>query len=224
MNTKHTALIQAFISGAERFPERTALTFSGHKLTFNELHIHSNKLANTILSTTNPKRKIAAVLSNKSQELYIGVLGILKASLGYVPLNPRFPLERTLKMIRQSGIEILIIGKVEDNYLNQILKAIEASIKIIVLDTQTAQALEVIPDDLKIMTVDESNELMPEITSADNDIAYLLFTSGSTGEPKGVAVSNANVTSYLSTINKEYTFTEEDRFSQIFDLTFDLPL
>ena len=166
---------------------------------------------------------MAAVLGAKSFETYAAVLGILKASKAYVPLNPRFPLARTVKMIENSGVDTIVVSHESVDYLKDILLKTDIPLKIILPGVGDAsEHISCFQGCRFFLKSDIKNNENPQINSTPEDIAYLLFTSGSTGEPKAVAVSNFNVTSYLDFISKNYDLSENDRFSQTFDLTFDL--
>ena len=133
-----------------------------------------------------------AFVANKRPASYANVLGILKAGCSYVPLHPDGPQARWQRMLSISGTRF-VLG--EGPVLSG-LRHVEVPTGITKAFTSTAFNL-----------------------GAE---AYVLFTSGSTGGPKGVSVSRANVAAYLSHLLTEYDFNERDRFTQFFALTFDL--
>jgi len=216
-------LINRFGISAKIFSNKPALEVNGKSFYYSELDEISNKIANCIIENSEKEIKMAAVLGQKSFVTYAAVLGILKASKAYVPLNPRFPVARTLKMIQLSGVDTIIVSHESLDYLKEVLLALQKPLKIIIPDIENADELILSFPECKFLyksNIEKSNN--PIIISTPEDIAYLLFTSGSTGEPKAVAVSNSNVIAYLDFISENYNLTEDDRFSQIFDLTFDL--
>jgi amino acid adenylation domain-containing protein len=135
-----------------------------------------------------------AVVADKSFSCYAGILGILLSGKAYMPINPRFPETRNQYMLEKAGVKTTI----EDGIAMQ-------------LPSSQSPLLE---HKIREQDMDEFN----------TPHAYLLFTSGTTGNPKGVPVSQANLASYLDFMLKTYDFRPDDRFTQIFDLTFDLSI
>ncbi len=220
---RHKILINRFWNTVTQYPNRPALEVNSEIYTYSELNNFSNSLANCIIENSGQECKMAAVLGTKSFETYAAVLGILKASKAYVPLNPRFPIARTVKMIENSGVDTIVVSHESIDYLKDILLTIDISLKIILPGVDDASELISCFQGCQFyLKSDLKNSENPKINSTPEDIAYFLFTSGSTGEPKAVAVSNSNVTSYLDFISENYDLSENDRFSQTFDLTFDL--
>ncbi len=220
---RHKILIKRFESAVAQYPNRSALEVSGKSFSYFELNTFSDNIANCIIENSEKECKMAAVLGAKSLETYAAVLGILKASKAYVPLNPRFPIARTINMIKKSGVDTIILSHESLGYLKEILLKSDFSLKIILPNVEDAtEFISCFQGCQFYLKSDLKNSENPIINSTAKDIAYLLFTSGSTGEPKAVAVSNFNVTSYLDFISENYDLTENDRFSQTFDLTFDL--
>ena len=220
-------LISGFLESAERFAERPALVVDGKSLSYASLRGIVRKVATAIhaLQLEQKPFPLVAVLAHRSETAYAGVLGSLAAGKGYVPLNPKFPLERTLQMLALSGCTVLIVGKECLSQLSGLLKATDRSLNIILPDVASLAEL---PSQNPHHRFLFANQLPGEepFSFAENpaatSLAYLLFTSGSTGVPKGVPISQGNVRSYVDYICARYNVNEHDRFSQQFDLTFDL--
>ncbi|MCF8233334.1 MAG: AMP-binding protein [Bacteroidales bacterium] len=220
-DTTHRRLIDYFRAAAQKYPKRIALEIDEQQYSYDRLAGLSEKIADCILKIDGHE-PFAGVLAYRSLAAYVGILGVLNASKGYVPLNPRFPFERNRKMIERSGIRTMVVGEECLDFLGELIPHLSGSYNFIFL-----QKID-LPDDLKndnhqFYFINEKKEKREvEIESSPDDYAYLLFTSGSTGEPKAVAISNRNVCSYLDNITLLYQFSSADRFSQTFDLTFDL--
>ncbi len=223
--TKHRGLIQGFLESAERFASRDALVVDNTSLTYRELRDRAAAIAKTILDQEPDLLPLAAMLASRSATAYASVLGILGAGKGYVPLNPKFPVDRTRKMLLLSGCRVLVVGGEALGHLPRLLPEIDCSLTVIMPDCGDAAELRAaFPRHRFVssgqMSQGEGLALDTEVDSSA--VAYLLFTSGSTGEPKGVPIHQSNVRSYIEYIKDRYEINEQDRISQQFDLTFDL--
>jgi amino acid adenylation domain-containing protein len=218
------SLVTGFLRSAERYPERLAVEIGSTKLTYQALHNMAKSLSTTIRKLLGDGPPLTAVFAYRSTTAYAGVLGSLMAGHGYVPLNPAFPPQRTNAMLRRSACRSLIADAAAQTQLGQVLEHLNEPMLIILPEcvdlsayaTQWRQHRFVGQRDLNC----GSDDVLAHC-SADS-VAYLLFTSGSTGVPKGVAVAHRNVIHFVRTAVDRYQVDETDRFSQTFDLTFDL--
>jgi amino acid adenylation domain-containing protein len=128
-------------------------------------------------------------------------------------------------MLVQSESDILVVGEEGFSTLDALLPCVSTSLTVLLPDQADAKKWEERFPQYRFVVWPSvsSRSPRPPIPCADPDaVAYLLFTSGSTGTPKGVPVSQKNVTAYVRPTVERYQVTEHDRFSQMFDLTFDL--
>lgn len=214
-----------FMQSAERFPEHPALFVEGRTFSYNELQCLATRIAATIQAYPEFSQvPLTAVFGYRSPAAFAGILGALLAGNGYVPLNRTFPTERTEAMFERSECRSLIVDARSLPQLSKLLDRANQPLLVILPDSPDGREYrEQWPHHtfVGLRDLPSSGSWREPITKSE-EIAYLLFTSGSTGIPKGVMVTHRNVTSYLDYMVDRYAITERDRLSQMFDLTFDL--
>jgi len=194
----------SFFIAASKFPDNIALSCKGREVTYSELNLSALKLAG-VLRAKGIQDQSVGILTQKTFSAYCGVLGVLYAGCSYVPLNPKHPRRRIESIIKSANISAIIFDESEKIDIDEVLGSI-SNIKHIILPEKEIPASEAIPEPFPVRS---------------NSLAYIMFTSGSTGEPKGVMVTHANVCSHVKNMTQLYQFSSLDRFSQTFDLSFD---
>ena len=148
--------------------------------------------------------KLVGLIAFESHDFYTyaSIYGSLFAGVGYVPINPANPLERNNSIIKQTGLTTILTSKL-DKHIDELVKVNNLNV--------------ILTSELPGTEIDYS---IPNVS--ENEIAYILFTSGSTGVPKGVPISHRNISAFLDAFFAlGYKIDESDRFVQMFDLTFD---
>jgi amino acid adenylation domain-containing protein len=212
---KVNSLAEAVLESALRHPEKTAIKIKDETLTYRELLYKSSQIANT-LNGLGANKLAVGVVGQRHMSSYVGVLGALLAGCYYVPINPKLIKDKITSIFIDSKIKFLI-GDI-DNFetIKSTLDDYSAAIKV--------TPFQYVPDDNNWIdkgVVDSKSDQIDTMTIELDDLAYVMYTSGSTGNPKGVIVSHRNVLAYLEAINNLWNLPENFNMSQFHDLSFD---
>ena len=185
--------------------DHPAVRFGDEALTYAELERYANQIARTLKQRGVTSGDLVALYVKKSGRMFAAMLGILKAGAGYIPIDPRFPLERIRDILSDSGARAFVTeGALADKIDGQI----ETPILRLDRDGQTTAAM---PTD----RLPKDAELTP------TNLCYVIYTSGSTGRPKGVMLEHRNAAAFVETLAPVYHVTPEDRIYQGFSISFD---
>ncbi|MCK4764576.1 MAG: amino acid adenylation domain-containing protein, partial [Candidatus Aminicenantes bacterium] len=237
-----------FVAQVERTPHNTAVVFEGEKLSYEELDERASLLAYTLVNQGVRRWDLVGIMVDRSIEMIVGILGILKSGAGYVPLNPRAPLSRSRYILDECSVKLLLTaGEIrerishgdEDDYFEPRNGVIEDKDFIAGLSEEPLEAGLRIPRPAKDSVVEKkpispafkekiehtlrSRVCPPHIEHGwlAETTAYVIFTSGSTGKPKGVPISHANFCPLLHWGYKELGIGPKDRAIQNLSYYFD---
>ncbi|MCG8408201.1 MAG: amino acid adenylation domain-containing protein [Phycisphaerales bacterium] len=219
-------LASGFLQSCDRFPDSRALVLDDVVLSYAQLREHAAALAATLMYHAADGPLLTAVFANRSLTAYAGLLAALFRGHGYVPLNHKLPAARTTAMLRQSGCTALIVDQTSESQLPDVLSGVDHAMTVLLPHRREAQELIDRWPAHHFVAADgfrSADSWEPAAVSSDA-LAYLLFTSGSTGDPKGVMVTQRNVLAFVEAMVERYGFDESDRVAQVSDLTFDLSI
>jgi amino acid adenylation domain-containing protein len=212
-----------FLRSVALHPDRPALEVGEHTLTYRALDTFARRIAATLArEVTSPRQPLTAVFAQRSPTAYAGVLGALYRGHGYVPMNPDFPVDRLGGMLQRAEVDAVIVDAQGLPKLVELLRFADHPLVVIV--PEPLEGLPTVPAPHRLVSADALAEAASDpLPPLEPDaIANLLFTSGSTGQPKGVMVAQRNLVYFIERVLERYTLGPEDRFSQLFELVFDL--
>ena len=205
---------QRILDVARDRPDSIALVIDGERWTYAELVAAAETIAGQFASAAaGDEQPITAVMAQRHISSYAGILAARLAGHAYVPLNVNHPSQRNATILQSSGAQRIVCGERARSALESILDAASLPIgRPDIVDCGDTRA----EYDLR------SAEAVEHWPAQVSHLAYILFTSGSTGNPKGVPIRNSELEAYLEATRPLVNVQDGDRFSQTFELTFDL--
>jgi amino acid adenylation domain-containing protein/thioester reductase-like protein len=183
----------------KRTPKSIAIQYEDQRLTYKELDKRSNELAGILISQGVKPGTLIGIFANRSLDMMVALLGVLKAGGAYLPLDPSFPSKRLAFMVDDSGASIILTQK---SLLSDLP---EDKAQIICLD-----ALE-----------NPSSAKRKKKAKPDH-LAYIIYTSGSSGKPKGVQINHRAVVNFLCSMRERLRINASDTFLAVTTLSFDI--
>jgi amino acid adenylation domain-containing protein len=217
-------LHQLLHRSATSYPDRTAVEDGDRSLTYAELEIRSNQIANLLVDLGVSKGDRVGLYLDKSLESVVGIYGILKCGAAYVPLDPRAPTARLAYIAADCDLRVLVSGAEKAGSWGELLEH-GAPLEAIVVANADDLGPETSLTGVKLLTardVDAQDGTGPVVRITEHDLAYILYTSGSTGNPKGVMLSHLNALAFVRWTVERFEVGPEDRLSNHAPLHFDL--
>ena len=188
---------------AERTPEAIAVAFEDQVITYKALNERANQLAHYLQKSGAQPDSLVGICVERSLEMVVGLVGILKAGAAYVPIDPNFPADRVDYMLDNAQVKLLLTQQ----------RLVEK------LPTQGAS---VICLDADWHDIAQESQEDPISSVTPENIAYVIYTSGSTGKPKGVQVLHCGVLNFLDSMKQQPGISTDDRLLSVTTLSFDI--
>lgn len=193
-------IIQLFDEQAHRYASHVAVRYGKDEITYGELLINANKLANKLRKDGVGPGTVVALYLTPSIEMIIAIVATLKSGGAYLPIDPEYPEQRCRFMLQDSGSSCLLTQReMQHNHLFD-------SGNVYYVDDKSSYA-------------DESDQIEP--INRSSDVAYIIYTSGTTGTPKGVMVEHRNLYSLFENTRSIFGFNEKDAWTLFHSYCFD---
>ena len=193
-------IIELFEEQVNKVPDNIAVVFEGQSLTYKELNEKANQLARYLIKNNIKKGEIVGICLDKSLELIVGILAILKAGCIYLPLDVNYPESRISFILEDTSANVVLINSNYPYKTNINTKFINININNSLYDS-----------------IEKENLLF---NGSPTDSVYIMYTSGSTGNPKGVVIDNRSVIRLIKNTNYIH-FENTDRILQTGSIVFD---
>jgi amino acid adenylation domain-containing protein len=217
-------LHERLTASAERDQHAPAVVDGDRNLTYGELEQRANGLAHVLVEHGISRGDRVGLFLEKSLESLVGIYGILKAGALYVPLDPAAPAARLGYIAADAGLRCLISSRAKAPVWEELLQAGAPLETVVALDAE--EAVEA-PEGLRVLGEHDlagGTETPPRPAQTEDDLAYILYTSGSTGQPKGVMLSHRNALAFVDWGVREFQVAASDRLSSHAPLHFDLSI
>ncbi len=216
-------LHQLLTESAVKFPEKEAARFKASSLTYRELDELTNQVARMLLELGVRRGDRVGFYVNKSLASVISVFGIMKAGCAYVPLDPNAPAGRLAYITRNCDVRVVLTTA---NKLTKLANFFDEGTPIeavLLVDEQQGTAVDIPAKVISweaLRAVDAGS--ISTVDAIETDLAYILYTSGSTGDPKGVMISHRTIFTFVNWCHEKFQVTEHDRVTSHAPLHFDL--
>jgi non-ribosomal peptide synthetase component F len=183
---------ELFAEQAKRAPDRIALIGDAQEVTYGELNRRANQLAHYLRRMGVGPEVLVGLCLQRSVEMVVAVMGVLKSGGAYLPLDPESPIERLMVMLEDAGAGIVLTERALEEHL----------------PTHWGQTICL---DVEWERINEESGNEPKSGGGPENLAYVIYTSGSTGEPKGVAVQHQSLVARIIALLEVFELTQADR-------------
>ncbi|HMQ70356.1 MAG TPA: amino acid adenylation domain-containing protein, partial [Ignavibacteria bacterium] len=200
---KDKSLVDLFEEQAAKNPETTAVEFEEKIVSYKELNELSNRIAHLLRSEGVKEETLVPVCMERSVNMIAGIIGTLKAGGAYVPIDPEYPQERINFMLDDTGAKIILSSKLINDRIN-----FGSNVKVIEIDENNS-------------VLNSQKDSNPDERVKPDNLTYVLYTSGSTGNPKGVRMPGRGLVNLLSWQDRQFE-NKKRKVLQFTSLNFDV--
>ncbi|OXB20714.1 hypothetical protein B0A71_06650, partial [Flavobacterium tructae] len=195
-------IVDLFKEQVKQTPNAVAVVYEDEELTYKELDQRSNQLAHYLREQGVKPDALVGICLERSLEMLIGILGILKSGGAYVPIDPEYPADRIAYMLKDAGIDLVVSSQTSCNVINK-------ELSVLCLDK-----------DWELISGYPTTALSTVLTASN--LAYVIYTSGSTGTPKGVMNEHSGIVNRLLWTQSHYQLKSDDAILQKTSFSFDV--
>jgi amino acid adenylation domain-containing protein len=207
---------------ARESPEKIAVTVpGGRSVTYAELSTLSDRVRDRLVFMGVRRGDRVGLRLHKSIDAVATIFGVLKAGAAYVPVDAESPAARAAYILNDCDVKVVVSERDLESQLVEALESAGASPRLLTLDPHASQPMQELLDGLQ---QSEPAASVASISTNAEDIAYILYTSGSTGNPKGVVLSHGNALSFIDWCSETFAPRAEDIFSSHAPFHFDLSI
>src|SRR5882672_2953939 len=196
-------------------PDQPAVIYENETLTFAELNARANQLAHYLQSSGAGAESLIGICVERSLDMAVGILGILKSGAAYLPLDPEYPQERLAFMLDDARPALVLTKSTLETR-----RARAPYGQTSPLPLGEGNQTRVVLLDQDWLAISENPDTNLADCPAPDDLAYVIYTSGSTGKPKGVEVTHGNLANYLLALDHELQITPADLYLHTASIAF----
>jgi len=213
-------LLQSYLDeGGRLHPEKPALVDDQRSISYGELQRDANRIAGCLREHGVRRQDRVVICMKRSAQVVVAIMGILKADAIYVPMDAKAPVERLLKVVRDCRPSAVICDEAALPVMDRVKSQMPTVRRLVVFGAGTGAS------DIACVRWEEGSPSVvqpPGYDNIDADAAYILYTSGSTGSPKGVTISHLNVINYIEWAVEYFRILESDRILGTAPFHFDM--
>ncbi|AQR95352.1 non-ribosomal peptide synthetase [Clostridium saccharoperbutylacetonicum] len=203
-------------------PDAIAIFYKDEKITYRELDEESNKIANYLMNNGIKRNSLVGIMVFPGPMMLIGMIGIMKAGAAYVPVDPAYPTDRIQYIMKSAGIEILLTEHDLKETLSELIEKDSPINTLVYLDygkvMDSMGNYNQVPKEMWL----QFSEASPKYINSPDDLMTILYTSGSTGNPKGVMLAHRGYMNRLIWHQDTFKLKEGERVAQKTSCCFDI--